>query len=180
MPMERLISPIERDWHADGDTAAALSRWEQETGLRLPDDYRRFLIRYNGGRPYPNLFRHSARDADGAQNPTEHFVDPLYGWDRVVPWSSELANRLPPGSLAIGADPGLLEIVLSLRPEDHGAIYSWLRNRAAWGSAENSYLCPQASSFSAFVASLSDDDEKNGHACWHTPLGERLRRKLDV
>lgn len=119
-------------------------------------------------------------DSDGSENPSEHLIDPLYSWDRAVTWSKDLGNRLPTESLTIGADPGLLEIVLSLRTEDHGAVYGWVRNRAMWGSVDNSYLCRLAPSFGTFVASLFDDEARSGHACWYTPHGERLKRKLEV
>ncbi|WP_367185494.1 SMI1/KNR4 family protein [Mesorhizobium ventifaucium] len=58
-PAAGLISPVDREWHAGGHAASAISSWEHETGLRLPDDYRGFMIRYNGGRPYPNMFKHA-------------------------------------------------------------------------------------------------------------------------
>ena len=178
--MKRVISPLEQKWSADGAAASAVSRWEEESGLRLPGDYRRFVIRYDGGRPYPNMFRHTALDDQGAANPSDHLVDPLYSWEHVVTWSGQLGNRLPSRCLAIGADPGLVEIVLSLRVEDYGAVHSWVRNLGVWGSPENGYLCPQTPSFSAFVASLFDDAEQNGRAGWRTPQAERLQRDLDV
>jgi hypothetical protein len=178
--MDRLISPVDGEWNADGAAAAAISGWEHATGLRLPDDYRGFMFRYDGGRPYPNMFRRVALVPHEGECLSEHFLDPFFNWDRVVTWSKELGNRLPPESLAIGADPGLVEIVLSLRRDDYGAVYSWVRNWGVWGSEENSYLCLQAPSFAAFVASLFDDKEGNGYAYWHTPAGERLQRTLDV
>lgn len=177
--MARLISPVGEAWTAEGDAAAAIGALERAAGLRLPHDYRRFMLRYNGGRPYPNMFRHTAREPDGVENTTEAFLDPLDDWDRVVAWSRELGNRLPPKCLAIGADPGLLEIVLSLREADHGAVFSWVRNWGAWGSAENSYLCPQAASFSAFVGGLSDDAQQSGRQYWHTPRCAGLKRALE-
>ncbi|MEZ0472672.1 SMI1/KNR4 family protein [Luteimonas salinilitoris] len=179
--MDRLISPVGEKWETGEALASAISGWEQRAGYALPGDYRAFLISYNGGRPYPNMFRHTAlAPEEWCENPTEHFVDPFYAWDRVVAWNHELGNRLPTGCLAIGADPGLLEIVLSLRTEDFGAIYSWVRSWSMWGSDENNYLCPQASSFGAFVASLFDDDEQNGYDYWHTPRRESLKRRLNV
>jgi hypothetical protein len=178
--VERFISPVDDDWSTEGAAASAIAGWEHAAKLRLPDDYRRFMLRYNGGRPYPNMFKHTARDPDGFESASEAFLDPLYDWQGVVSWSNELANRLPPNCLAIGADPGLLEIVLSLRSEDHGTVFSWVRNWGAWGSAENSYLCPQAPSFSEFVASLFDDGAKSGHAFWHTPRRDRLKRTIEM
>lgn len=176
--MPRWISPVGKQWNTAGGPDSGISRWQQAAGLRLPAEYRDFMTRHDGGRPYPNMFRHRAMDDQGFPNPSEHFVDPLYEWSHVVEWSKELGNRLPPGVLAIGADPGLIEIVLSLRAEDHGAVYSWVRNWAVWGSEENRYLCPQAPSFAAFMASLFDDDERSGHDYWHTPLRDGLKRKL--
>lgn len=177
--MDRLIFPLEEGWGAD-ETAAAITQWEGETGLRLPADYRAFLLSYDGGRPYPNIFAHTARDPGGSGNPTESYLDPLYRWAHIVSWSAELGNRLPPKTLTIGANPGLIELLLSLRDEDHGAVYSWVRNWGEWGSEENDYLCPQAKTFSAFVMSLTDDEEKNGFDYWHTPDCDRLQRELVV
>lgn len=178
--MDRWISPASETWPAPDATAAAIAKWESDTGLRLPADYRAFMLRCDGGRPYPNIFAHTARDPGDFPNPTESYLDPLYRWARVVAWSAELGNRLPPRTLAIGADAGLLEILLSLREEDHGAVYSWVRNWGAWGNEENDYLCPQASTFAGFVTSLTDDEEKNGYDYWHTPQRERLQRELVV
>ncbi|MDP9838258.1 hypothetical protein J2T09_003025 [Neorhizobium huautlense] len=178
--MEISISPVEDDWRTDG-IAELVSGWERESGLVLPAGYRTFLIGFNGGRPYPNMFRHTALlPEDGCGNPTEHFLDCLYSVDRVMSWSKELGDRLPAGCLAIGGDPGLLEIILSLRPEDYGDTYSWVRSWASWGSPDNSYLCPQASSFSAWLGMLFDDDERSGHDHWHTPRAERLKRSLEI
>jgi hypothetical protein len=179
--MERSISPIGEDWQGGEAIASLISNWERSSGLTLPADYRAFLIRYDGGRPYPNMFRHSALSPDdGSVNPTEHFLDQLYSWDRVVAWSDELGDRLPGGCLTIGADPGLLEIVISLRPEDFGAVYSWVRSWTSWGSVENAYLCPQGQSFGAFVTSLFDDEDESGHDYWHTPRVECLKRPLEL
>ena len=179
--MTRLISPIGDGWETVQTVASAISAWEQTVGYTLPADYRAFLISYNGGRPHPNTFRHTAlAPEEGSENPTEHFVDPFYSWERVVEWSHELGNRLPTRCLAIGADPGLLEIVLSLRTEDFGATYSWVRNWVSWGSADNNYLCPQALSFGTFIAALFDDDEQNGYDYWYTPRRESLKRTLNV
>jgi len=176
-----LICPVGESWEAGEPINQAIADWEKSADYALPADYRTFLINYNGGRPYPNMFRHTAlTPEEGSPNPTEHFVDPLYSWDRAVSWSNELGNRLPTGCLAIGADPGLLEIVLSLRAEDVGAVYSWVRNWADWGSAENRYFCPQASSFGVFIAALFDDDEKNGYDYWRTPRGESVQRALNI
>ena len=176
--MQRWIAP--RTESRPAPTPAALDAWQTDAGLLLPDDYRTFLLRHNGGHPYPQKFQHTALEPGDFDNPTEHYLDPLYAWEKVLGWSAELGNRLPAACLAIGADAGLIEIVLSLRPEDHGAVYSWVRNWAVWGNEDNRYLCPQASSFTAFMRSLNDDEEENGLAAWRTPKRWLHKQPLDL
>lgn len=127
--MQRLIRPVGSHWEGP-----AIEAWERQTGLRLPDDYRRFMLRYNGGRPFPSVFRHTWSEGDEMAS-AETYLEPLYDRGHLVTWNAELGNRLPPDTLTIGADPGLIEVLLSLRPHDHGMIYSWVRNRAISGGA---------------------------------------------
>lgn len=63
MDVRRLIAPLterwnegERDWAFVKDPNHDIARWEESTGLSLPDGYRRFMLRFNGGRVYPRLF----------------------------------------------------------------------------------------------------------------------------
>jgi hypothetical protein len=178
--MERWIKPLGDGW-ADKGVEEAIEGWERASGLRLPDDYRAFMVRYDGGRVYPLMFRHTAREPDDAPNPTEHFVDPLYDWDHVVAWREDLGDRVPAQCLVIGADPGLIELILSLRQDDHGHVYSWVRNLGGpWSSPGNDYLCPQAPSFRDFIASLSDNEDQDGYEHWRTPGALRMRRPLEV
>lgn len=177
--MNALIRPSRPSWDAVADARPAIGAWEQVTGLVLPEDYRSFMLRYNGGSPYPNLFRHAWADEDGQPAESESFLEPLYDWQHAESWTRELGNRLPPQTLAIGADPGLIEIVLSLRQDDYGTIYSWVRNRGAWGDAENSYLCRQAGTFREFVDNLYDTADRMGHGHWHLPGLKHLERRLE-
>ncbi len=170
--MNRWIVAIDQGSHGLSSRVLpeTLAQWEQQTGLQLPPDYRSFLLQHDGGRPYPNLFRHTVPDSGDGEAVIDHFLDRCYGWQFLQDWRAQLADRLPERMLVIGADPGLIEIVLSLREQDHGAIYSWVRNPAPWGSADNLYLCPQAASFTEFFVSLGDDEERNGYEYWYMPM----------
>lgn len=176
--MERWVSPVGAEWAIE-DAAEAIEIWERESGLCLPDDYRSFMGRHNGGRPYPLMFIHTAREPGGEPNPTEHFVNSFSDWDHVVSWTGELGNRLPGGCIAIGGDPGLIELILSLRPADYGHVYSWVRNWGVWSSPDNDYLCPQARSFRDFVQGLSENDDEDGYDYWYSPASARTRRLLE-
>lgn len=176
---ERWIKPLQTGW-ADKDVCEAIKAWEHASGMRLPDDYRAFMTRYNGGRVYPLMFMHTAREPGDAPNPTEHFVDPVNDWDRVVTWREELGDRLPSQCLVIGRDPGLIELILSLRQEDHGHVYSWVRNWGGpWSSSDNDYLCLQASSFREFVEGLFENDDGDGREYWDMFSTEQEARRLE-
>lgn len=177
--MERWVKPVGPDWATD-DPGVAIEAWERRSGLRLPDDYRSFMRQHDGGRPYPLMFLHTAREPDGEPNPTEHYVNAFSDWSYVASWTEELGNRLPKGCISIGGDPGLIELILSLRQDDHGHVYSWVRSWGAWSSTENDYLCPQTQSFRGFVESLFDNDEKEGYDYWYSPSSKRTRRLLEL
>lgn len=174
--LQRLIQPIHDDWRPATAAGPAIAAWEERNAARLPDDYRAFMLCYDGGRPVPKTFRHSWADEDGTTLSEETYLEPFYDWARVVEWSGELGNRIPAGTLAIGANPGLIEVLLSLRAADHGAVYSWLRN---WGAFEpgNDHLCRQADSFRAFVEGLYDDGA--GVDGWRLPGLIHLERRLE-
>ncbi len=88
--MSRLISPLGQGWEAGETVASAISGWEHSTGYTLPADYRAFLVNYNGGRPYPNMFRHTALfPEEGSPNPTE----PADSDDRAQVFQSDGAHH---------------------------------------------------------------------------------------
>ena len=39
----------ERDWTFVPDPKNEIAAWERRTGIRLPDEYRKFLLKFNGG-----------------------------------------------------------------------------------------------------------------------------------
>lgn len=172
--MEHLITPVDEGWSEPGTAEPAIAAWETETGLALPADYRRFLLVFDGGRPCPKTFRHGWSE-DGAIHTTESYLEPFYAWQRVISWSAELGSRLPPQTLSIGADPGLIELLLSLRPQDHGTVYSWVRNWGDFGP-DNDWLWRQAGSFTEFVHALYDSG--GDLDSWRLPGLVKLERKL--
>jgi hypothetical protein len=101
---------------------------EQRLGRRFPEDYRRFLLRNNGGKPVPECFRmRSLKDgteAEGAVgwffglntgNPNIDIEDNLRVYDLRTP------SRFVP----IATDPGGNLICLSTQGSDFGAVYFW-------------------------------------------------------
>ncbi|MEO1410737.1 MAG: SMI1/KNR4 family protein [Bacteroidota bacterium] len=80
-----------------------VARLEELLGWPLPADYRRFLLRYNGGAPEPNVFRTQNKRYESDLRsfygfyPQQKALDLIFGYDL-------LQDRLPRNSLAIASD----------------------------------------------------------------------------
>lgn len=47
--IERWVKPLHAEWPNDG-VGEAIQIWERDNGVQLPNDYRSFMTRHNGGR----------------------------------------------------------------------------------------------------------------------------------
>jgi hypothetical protein len=104
-----------------------LERFEQLLGAPLSADYRDFLLKHNGGTPYPK----SHFDAPAKDAPLLLKIHYLYGLTREPEWASIawhreiFTDRILPEALAIGCDEGGNQIVLILRGNRLGQVYFW-------------------------------------------------------
>lgn len=98
---------------------------ESSLGVALPDDYRRFLLQHNGGRPYPKAFPlpNNPRDSHA-------FIERLFcvstGNMYDIQKNADLMKgRLPAELLPIAEDPGGNLICIAVLGENRGKIYFW-------------------------------------------------------
>lgn len=98
--------------------------FEARTGISLPEDYRTFLLRFNGGRPVPDAFDIPDRatrvrlDVLLGINPDNAAVD-------IEQELNDLEGRLPEGFIPIGRDPGGCPLLLCTLGEERGKLYYW-------------------------------------------------------
>lgn len=104
---------------SEADVAAL----EQRLGLRIPVPFRAFLLRFNGGKPSPNVV-----DVGGyAGSPTD--VQVVFGVGREVESSGlewnvrTLAERFGATYLPVACDSGGCIFGVSLRDADFGRVY---------------------------------------------------------
>lgn len=97
-----------------------LDAFEEGLGTRLPFDYRRFLIEWNGGAPVPAAFHAGAETS---------MVSRFYTLGAAVP-IDDLAMRhiafqrlVPTGLLAIGRDVNANLLCLAVVGDDYGRVY---------------------------------------------------------
>jgi hypothetical protein len=126
-----------------------LCELERVLGIRMPDDYREFLLRFNGGQPLADVV-----DVEGAAAmPTD--VQVFFGIGRSIltsrlDWNREaFADRLDHTMLPIGRDSGGSLFCLILQGSNRGAVVYWDSNGAGT-------LCPVAPTFAAFLERLRE------------------------
>ena len=94
--------------------------FEKTNNIRLPEEYRKFLLENNGGIPNPNR----NKNPDG-------IVTYIFGMHNGEYYASlykhidMLNKRLPFSSLPIASDPFGNIFIMSVHPEDFGHIYFW-------------------------------------------------------
>lgn len=104
-------------------TEETVRNFEQHIGFSLPDDYKQFLIEYNGGTPQ---VRYSTFTVEALSEIIP--LDVLYGLGidsemDLQDWNDEYRSDLLSNSIIIGRDPGTGMVVLINDAEIKGVFY---------------------------------------------------------
>ncbi|XXT19203.1 SMI1/KNR4 family protein [Sorangium sp. So ce429] len=140
--------------HGPSISDADISKLEQRLGAVLPEQYRQFLLEFNGGSPTPDTV-----DVEGLLG-TSTDVQIFFGIGRSVEssdldWNlTTLAERLEEGLLPIAADSGGNVFCLALRGRRRGNIL-YCDLQSVFGDLEATpELFPVASNFDAFLTKI--------------------------
>jgi hypothetical protein len=141
---------------SDQDLAAL----ERELGVRLPDDYREFMLVHNGGRPEPADFPIPGEPVPDSWSTLQFFLS-LNGQEYYTDlgWHLDMfRDRVPAELLPIAYDPGGNLVCLGIRGEHRGTVFFWDHELEAEEDKEPDYrnLSFVAESFTAFLQSLSE------------------------
>lgn len=161
----RFIRPLAAEWRDVGEAVPLVEAWEALSGVELPEDYRRFIVAFDGGHLYPNLFDvvlPGERFASAGRLERLHDFETAADCWRDAP-GDDGRSKLRIGQTADGA-----AILLSLAREDFGAVL------IEWNSAE----APVAPDFGAFIDGLGDDADLSSFRVWDRPALRRLVRRL--
>jgi hypothetical protein len=183
-PLTERWNEGERDWSFVKNPTDDINRWESETKLTIPQDYRSFMIRFNGGRIYPRLFRTPLAIEFAGPYFDEcdvAYVDAIFDWRTVaLHWRGEVYGQgVPSEHLVFAETAGPIQLLMSLRKTDHGAIYSWRHTTYRWGTDGNDKLHMQADSFSAFLKTLTDGSGTD-YQDWHLPVYDTIAREFNL
>ena len=151
--------PVELSECGAAITSADVVAFELRIGFELPADYRAFLLKYNGGRPGPNMIRNAeigdccVKQYFGIRE-EEHFSLETK-WQRM-------RQRVLADQLAIAIDDFGNLFCISVGTDDYGALYFWDHEWEAEEGEEPSYqnLTRLAVSFSDFWVRMEPFDPR--------------------
>lgn len=141
---------------------ADIERFEKQIGFSLPESYRSFLSKFNGGSPEPYHFA-VPKWRYGQSLVTEFNGITPGKFSDIGEVIETLEDRLPKGFIPIAGDPGGNVVLLSLDGPTRGKVYFWdHENEPEEGTEDvedypNVYLL--ADDFQDFLNNLRNEDE---------------------
>jgi hypothetical protein len=140
-------------------TNAKLKKLEVGVGRRLPEGYRNFMLRYNGGVPKDGFFIFERKRGRWEWSWVDDFRPIATEAREALNLETAMADyvgRIPGDALPIGHAAGGQVILLFVRGERRGQI--WLKDEdAAVGDDPDEATYCLARSFAEFVRSLGPD-----------------------
>ncbi len=182
IPITERWNQGEQDWTYVENPSASISAWEQKCGVRLPTDYRNFLLKFNGGRVFPRRFYHGI-PSDRLPGVNRYIqLGIIYAWKKVMDYQVESPWResVPPDHIVIADTPGEVEVLMSLEQNQFGAVFSWMRSGSKWGTPENCVTYPLAKSFSLFLKMQFDDEGASDLPRFARPVIAHLIRDFEI
>nr|WP_052421250.1 SMI1/KNR4 family protein [Paenibacillus sp. FSL R7-0273] len=132
-------------------TESRLQDFERMNGVQLPQQYREFLLKYNGGYPKPYYFRISQEQGIG-------MVNIFYGigemYDNLEKRIDIFDDIIDIGFFPIADDSGGNQICLGLTEKYSGNVYFWIHDEDP-EDMSNMYFI--AKDFKEFLEKLYDE-----------------------
>jgi hypothetical protein len=135
---------------------------ERKLGVALPEQYRRFLLRHNGGSPVPAGFRIKNEGAPYADSEVDAFLavheGKIASFEDFFDTYKVEEKRMPDRLVPIAYDPFGNVVCISVEGPDRGAVYFWDHEHEPDGpESDDSNVHPVADSFDEFLSSLRDE-----------------------
>ena len=143
---------------------------EEYLSVSLPDAYKEFLLRYNGGVPTPNCFRW--RESSYQDSTIRQFfhiwadkADDIYSieWN-CANYQNDIL-RIPGELLAIGSDTSGNNVCIGIRGEAYSKIFFWDHEKEGTGNLQDTVTLV-SESFDAFLNSLQSYETDQEDDFW--------------
>lgn len=99
-----------------------ITQFENENNITFPDLYKEFLLKWNGGKVTPNLFKISEEQGTSVLN-VFYGIGDMY--DNLEEFIEILDERLPTGFIPIADDPAGNTVCLGIIEPYREEIYFW-------------------------------------------------------
>jgi hypothetical protein len=133
-----------------------VSQLEHQLGISFPEDYKQFLIRYNGGRPDEGVFHISEEEGDSSFGFLYSVHRNSCRVNEIIHNVKNYKNRIPNTMIPIGGDSFGNQILLGVFGEDRNKIYFWDHEKEGIDGPEDirDPLTKLADSFEDFINGL--------------------------
>jgi hypothetical protein len=125
--------------------------FEEKYNVTLPEEFKRFLLEYNGGDVKPNVFKISDEHGESALN-TLYGLDISSEYDELSNVFDSLEGELPENFISIGDDSAGNQICLGIIGSYCGKVYIWMHDMEENEFMDNMFFL--ANSFNEFLDSL--------------------------
>ena len=129
-------------------------KFQIDNNIKLPEKYKQFMLKWNGGYPEPNLFRISDKQGTSVVNILNGIGDMYDNLEKVM---EIYKNRLPNSFIPIGDDPGGNVICLGIEKPYNEAIYFWDHENESSNPEVMSNMYFLAKDIGTFLDNLTDD-----------------------
>ena len=144
----------------------AIEKFETLIQAKLPNDYKQFLLKHNGGHPVPNSFKLSEPINEKNESIGIAWFYALYDGEvcNITTHFQHSRSKIPDEFLPIAYGSGG-ELCLGIKGDDYGKLYYWTTNWSCWNKDDLNYLYYVCDSFTDFINGLyeCDIDLENGN-----------------
>ncbi|MCY9340991.1 SMI1/KNR4 family protein, partial [Bacillus haynesii] len=134
-----------------------IEQFESKNNVKLSDLYKEFLLKWNGGKARPNIFKIS--DAQGSS-----VLNVFYGirdmYDNLEDFLDIMEDRLPEGFIPIAEDPAGNVICLGTNEPFYEKIYFWDHEEESENLDDMSNMYFLADNINEFLDNLYENDEE--------------------
>ena len=138
----------------DNLSIGQIEKFEIENNVQLTEQYKSFLLKWNGGKVIPNLFMISDEQGPSVLNV-------LYGigdmYDNLTDFIDIMEERLPLGFIPIGDDPSGNVICLGTKDPYYEKIYFWDHEQESDDPDEMNNMYFLANTIDEFLDNLHGD-----------------------
>lgn len=140
-------------------TPTQIQEFETEFNLKLPEDYKEFILQYNGGYPLENVFENEQEDEFdinsffSIRNDFDVDSEGVMSSKYIIDTHQIIEQNIPNHLYPFGNTPGNQTYCISLAKYDYGSIYIYYLDGR---KPEQTYV---TFSFLNFIQNLKEDTE---------------------